>query len=542
MSTAVAVCVRQRPPSTANGEAATPMPHEDTFRAHFGADADQHTVYASPATGRLPEAAVSFATRGAGGLVFAYGQTGSGKTHTMLGPPGFLSEPLAATGAPPASWGIFPRFALDTLRALPPGAVLTLSVTEVYMERVYDLLNNRVSVAVDGVGTKAVGRGVVNGNEMTRDANGKWVNPFLARDIVHAAVVNPGTTKYPIATPADVVAATRLVEATRTAVGHNLNERSSRSHAVIKLVVSFPGTRKADAAFAFVDLAGSERIGKSGVDGDGSTGASRYAVKGNVSMDIPQTRLSEAKSVNMSLTALSRVMVTLSKRQEHVPFRDSVLTIALRPLLEAAAAQGHLTLLLAVRSGGSNCGESEATMRFGRVVAAVPRFAGGARRGSLRGTREAYGAAAVAPEPASPAAGAAQDPKAMADGIRRALAEVSQRKAALAATGGAGGYNTKENNPGVIESFKRNQALLDENKLKARDFKQERLERKTRGEPTEAVEKARKVAAEKVEIYTGMVYRQINAGVWQPPSAAYTAAEQEEQLLQKALADVERRM
>ena len=54
--------------------------------------------------------------------LFAYGQTGSGKTHTMLGPPGSLTE-AAFTSVNhlkgeiniPNNWGLFPRSILVIL-------------------------------------------------------------------------------------------------------------------------------------------------------------------------------------------------------------------------------------------------------------------------------------------------------------------------------------------------------------------------------------------------------------------------------------------
>jgi len=56
-----------------------------------------------------------------------------------------------------------------------------------------------------------------------------------------------------------------------------------------------------------VDLAGSERVEKTGAEGD---------------------RLKEGASINVSLSALGRVISALaeSKKSSHIPYRDSVLT------------------------------------------------------------------------------------------------------------------------------------------------------------------------------------------------------------------------
>jgi hypothetical protein len=55
----------------------------------------------------------------------------------------------------------------------------------------------------------------------------------------------------------------QLIEATRTAKSHALNDRSSRSHCVVILKqVSKEGGSQRSNKFMFVDLAGSERIKK----------------------------------------------------------------------------------------------------------------------------------------------------------------------------------------------------------------------------------------------------------------------------------------
>jgi len=84
----------------------------------------------------------------------------------------------------------------------------------------------------------------------------------------------------------------QLVEATRTAKSHALNDRSSRSHCIVTIKQTLKkGSGVISNKFTFVDLAGSERIKKSGV-----------------------TNLAalEAKNVNTSLTSLGLVIRELS--------------------------------------------------------------------------------------------------------------------------------------------------------------------------------------------------------------------------------------
>ena len=81
----------------------------------------------------------------------------------------------------------------------------------------------------------------------------------------------------------------RTIEGTRTAKSHALNDRSSRSHCLVKihLVRKQAGGGRTKVTLLFVDLAGSERTKKTGVEG---------AAK------------AEALSINGSLTALGRVI------------------------------------------------------------------------------------------------------------------------------------------------------------------------------------------------------------------------------------------
>lgn len=107
----------------------------------------------------------------------------------------------------------------------------------------------------------------------------------------------------------------RLVEATRTAKSHAINDRSSRSHCMVTLKQTIKnGNLQTQNKFIFVDLAGSERILKSKVD---------------------SLRATEAKNINTSLSALGRVVNHLSSNGNtgFIPFRDSALTMLMKESL-----------------------------------------------------------------------------------------------------------------------------------------------------------------------------------------------------------------
>lgn len=171
-----------------------------------------------------------------------------------------------------------------------------MSAVEVYFDDTYDLLNNKVKVAIAGFGASVKAKALVDKTTFKQvDENGKWVSPFQNNSF-HAVVEEfeaKGQVYKPISTLEEVIEIMRLVEATRTAKSHALNDRSSRSHCLVTLKQTIKkGNKQISNKFMFVDLAGSERIVKSGVT---------------------QIRAEEAKNINTSLSALGRCINQLSK-------------------------------------------------------------------------------------------------------------------------------------------------------------------------------------------------------------------------------------
>ena len=133
-----------------------------------------------------------------------------------------------------------------------------------------------------------------------------------------------GESLWHLRTPADVARLARVVEATRVAQAHQLNERSSRSHALVHLhLVQNAGGKVIRRHFLFVDLAGSERIERSGVEGAGKK---------------------QAVAINSSLSVLGKVIKELLACSRHVNLRGSTMTqllplCLLRPLLHSRCRQ-----------------------------------------------------------------------------------------------------------------------------------------------------------------------------------------------------------
>ena len=129
-----------------------------------------------------------------------------------------------------------------------------------------------------------------------------------------------------------------------------MNEASSRSHCIFTMHIeskaSNSNTFKA-SKMHLVDLAGSERVYKSG-----STG---------------QT-LSEAKNINLSLHFLEQVIVALSEKQEHIPYRNSTITWLLR---DSLGGNCKTVMVATLNPSREHLEETISTCRFAQRVASI---------------------------------------------------------------------------------------------------------------------------------------------------------------------------
>lgn len=129
-----------------------------------------------------------------------------------------------------------------------------------------------------------------------------------------------------------------------------MNERSSRSHSVFTATIEAhertPSgiTNVRYAKLNLIDLAGSERVGRSGATGE---------------------QLTEAKSINRSLTVLGRVISALVERQKrpavHVPYRDSRLTFLLQ---ESLGGNSRTAIVATVTPAADSAAETYSTLAF----------------------------------------------------------------------------------------------------------------------------------------------------------------------------------
>ncbi|MCJ1288487.1 Kinesin-like protein kif1b [Xylographa carneopallida] len=257
------------------------------------------------------------AFQGYNNCIFAYGQTGSGKSYSMMG----YGEEA----------GVIPKICQDMFERITAiqrdknlNCTVEVSYLEIYNERVRDLLNPSTK-----------------GNLKVREhpATGPYVED-LAKLVVRSFkeiehLMDEGNKA-------------------RTVAATNMNETSSRSHAVFTLTLT---QRRHDvetsldtekvAKISLVDLAGSERATSTG-----ATGA----------------RLKEGAEINRSLSTLGRVIAALAdlstgkkKNASMVPYRDSVLTWLLK---DSLGGNSMTAMIAAISPADINFEETLSTLRY----------------------------------------------------------------------------------------------------------------------------------------------------------------------------------
>ncbi|KAL1199080.1 Kinesin-like protein KIN-UA [Cardamine amara subsp. amara] len=262
---------------------------------------------------------------GYNGTIMAYGQTGTGKTYTL----GQLGEEDVADR------GIMVRAMEDILAEVSLEMdSISVSYLQLYMETVQDLLD---------------------------PAND---NIAIVEDPKSGDVSLPGATLVDIRDQQSFLELLQLGEAHRFAANTKLNTESSRSHAILMVNVrrslktrdGLPSESSGNShmtktlkppvvrkgKLVVVDLAGSERINKSGSEGH---------------------TLEEAKSINLSLSALGKCINALAENSSHVPFRDSKLTRLLR---DSFGGTARTSLVITIGPSPRHRGETTSTIMFGQ--------------------------------------------------------------------------------------------------------------------------------------------------------------------------------
>ncbi|KAK3556518.1 hypothetical protein QTP70_008288 [Hemibagrus guttatus] len=257
--------------------------------------------------------------------IFAYGQTGAGKSYTMMGKQEKEQQ------------GIIPLLCEDLFTKINDSNTdnsmsysVEVSYMEIYCERVRDLLNPKNK-----------------GNLRVREH--PLLGPYV-EDLSKLAV-----TSYN-----DIQDLMDSGNKARTVAATNMNETSSRSHAVFNIIFTqrrhdseTDNTSEKVSKISLVDLAGSERADSTGAKG---------------------TRLKEGANINKSLTTLGKVISALAevdsgsnknkkkkKVESFIPYRDSVLTWLLR---ENLGGNSRTAMVAALSPADINYDETLSTLRY----------------------------------------------------------------------------------------------------------------------------------------------------------------------------------
>ncbi|KAK0396729.1 hypothetical protein QR680_001832 [Steinernema hermaphroditum] len=269
------------------------------FQHVFGCSSSQQNVF-----GEVKEL-VESVLHGYNVAIIAYGQTGSGKTFTMRGGEGEQA-------------GIIPRaieFMFETKKKLTHlewRYDYSASFLEVYNDEVFDLLaDDKTKLKV------SVGSGQVE---------------------------IPCLKSLDLSCPEDLYELLAVSDKNRSTASTKMNSSSSRSHAVFLLKVTATNTmtnQSFSSLLSMVDLAGSERAKESEVEG---------------------ARFTEMTHINKALSNLQNVIRALLKKEQHVPYRNSKLTL----LLQECLGKGNSKTLMIVnlRPSGSHIAETKRSLEF----------------------------------------------------------------------------------------------------------------------------------------------------------------------------------
>uniref|UniRef100_A0A671RSV5 Kinesin-like protein n=1 Tax=Sinocyclocheilus anshuiensis TaxID=1608454 RepID=A0A671RSV5_9TELE len=237
---------------------------------------------------------------------FAYGQTGSGKTHTMGGDFSGKSQN--------SSKGIYALAAQDVFTLLMQKRYADMDLCpyvtffEIYNGKVFDLLNKKAKLRV------------------------------LEDEKQQVNVV--GLQEVPVSSVDDVIKMIERGSACRTSGQTFANASSSRSHAVLQVILR--RRNFLHGKFSLVDLAGNER-------GTDVSNNDRHTIV-------------ETAEINRSLLALKECIRSLGQNSEHIPFRMSKLTQVLR---DSFIGENSRTCMIAMISPGmSSCEYTLNTLRY----------------------------------------------------------------------------------------------------------------------------------------------------------------------------------
>jgi len=232
-----------------------------------------------------------------------FGQTGSGKSYTMGGK--FIGKRQVHEE------GFYALTASEIFKGISGGTYdLTISVFEVYMTHLFDLLNNRNALQV-------------------------------REDKTHCVHV-VGLKAVTIKTYDEALTQIQLASRIRSTRQTTLNNNSSRSHCFLEYNLYHKGTENIHGKCILIDLAGNERASDTQKDGHKSR--------------------EEGAQINKSLLVLKECIRGMGKDSVHLPFRGSKLTHILRPTI--LNKNNRISILGTVSPSFSSCNHSLDSLKY----------------------------------------------------------------------------------------------------------------------------------------------------------------------------------
>ena len=226
--------------------------HELEYDKVFGENSETIDIY-NELVGEIVD---SVANEGVNGTVFSYGQTGSGKTFTMRGVDNEIDGSIGIIQM--AAKEIF--VSIENERSKNPNSDCSVRVayTEIYNEELRDLLN---------------------------DNNRKSSTSLTIREDKHGSITVEGLKEVAVNSLEELMEVFRIGEANKSVGCTKMNDRSSRSHAILQITLQRKTTLDADdekendkcrsngivvtttSTLNLVDLAGSESVRHTGASG-----------------------------------------------------------------------------------------------------------------------------------------------------------------------------------------------------------------------------------------------------------------------------------
>lgn len=300
----------------------TTTEHSFTFDRAYGPNTQQGELYTTAV-----RPVVLSILEGYNGSIIAYGQTSAGKTYTMEGGQGAVGHDTR---------GVIPRVAEEIFSYIEESSnsasrfLVRASFMQIYNEQLQDLLHPA--------------------------KQGQPRQPLKIRE-VPAGIYIQGLSESVVKGPQDMMELMRIGSQHRKTASTQMNWHSSRSHALFSVIVEHSGVSTVSkkkiitiGKLNLVDLAGSERVKESGAEGE---------------------RLGEACKINSSLSALGKVILSLTTRGKgklHVPYRDTKITFLLR---DSLGGNCRTTLITNVTPAAMSYSETLSTLRFGNKAKSV---------------------------------------------------------------------------------------------------------------------------------------------------------------------------